>query len=99
MRLPRLARTVKRILYVSSVGSNRVVASMALDGSDRELLYTGPGSAWSANYSLDGKFIVVTATYDGEDQLFLMTADGGNLQQVTRMGGAFATWIPPLIRR
>ena len=96
---PTFSPDGKRILYVSSVGSNRVVASMALDGSDRELLYTGPGSAWSANYSLDGKFIVVTATHDGEDQLFLMTADGGNLQQVTRTGGAFASWIPPLIRR
>jgi len=88
-----------RILYVSAVGGSRVVASMTVDGRERELLYTGPGTAWSANYSPDGRFIVVTATYDGEDQLFLMTADGGNLQQITNSGGAFASWIPPLMRR
>ena len=91
---PTFSPDGKRILYVSSVGSNRVVASMALDGSDRELLYTGPGSAWSANYSLDGKFIVMTATHDGEDQLFLMTADGGNLQQVTRHGRSVCVMDP-----
>lgn len=94
---PTFSPDGKRILYVSVVGGSRVVASMTVDGRERELLYTGPGAAWAANYSPDGRFIVVTATSDGEDQLYLMTADGGNLQQITSSGGAFASWIPPLM--
>ena len=66
---------------------------MNIDGEDRAVLFTGPGSVWSANYSPEGKFIVVTATLDGRDQLFLMDAVGGNIQQITAEGGAYASWI------
>ena len=84
------------ILYITSVAGNRVVASMDLEGAQRKILFTGPGIAWSADYSLDGRYIAVTATYDSEDQLFLMAADGSNLQQITTAGGAYASWIPKI---
>ena len=85
-----------RIVYVTTVGGARALASMDLTGGDRRILYTGPGSVWSANYSPDGRFIAVTATVQGEDQLFLMDAQGLNAQQITSTGGAFASWIPPI---
>ena len=82
-----------RILYVTTIGGVRALASMNIHGEDRAVLFTGPGSVWSANYSPEGKFIVVTATLDGRDQLFLMDAVGGNIQQITAEGGAYASWI------
>ncbi len=85
-----------RILYVTSIGGARALASMNLQGADRDVLYAGPGSVWSANYSPDGRYLVVTATLDGQDQLFLMDAAGANAQQITTSGGAYASWIPPL---
>ena len=91
---PAFSPDSQRVLYVTTVGGARGLASMNLDGEDRRILYTGPGSVWSANYSPDGKFIVVTATLNGDDQLFLMDAEGGNAQQITRDGGAYAAWIP-----
>ncbi|MCY3978997.1 MAG: protein kinase [Chloroflexi bacterium] len=84
----------QRILYVTTIGGASALASMNLEGQDRRILYTGPGSVWSANYSPDGKFIVLTATVNGLDQLFLMDARGGGAQQITASGGAYASWIP-----
>ena len=84
----------QRILYVTTIGGARALASMNLEGQDRRILYTGPGSVWSANYSPDGQFIVLTATVNGLDRLFLMDARGGSAQQITVSGGAYASWIP-----
>ena len=91
---PTFSPDSQRIIYVTTVSGVRSLASMNLEGEDRSILYTGPGSVWSANYSPDGEFIVLTATVNGKDQLFLMDADGGNLQQITSSGGAYASWIP-----
>ncbi len=86
----------QRILYVTTIGGSRALASMNLDGADRNIIYTGPSSVWAASYSRDGQFLVVTATHDGEDQLFLMDAAGGNIQQITTAGGAYASWMPSI---
>ena len=93
---PTFSPDSQRILYVTAVGDAWGLASMNLEGDDRRLLYTGPGRVWSANYSPDGRFIIATANVDGEDQLFLMDADGENAQQITTDGGAYASWIPPI---
>lgn len=86
----------QRILYVTTIGGARALASMNLQGADRHVIYTGPGSVWAASYSPDGDFLVVTATLNGEDQLFIMDAAGGDAQQITTDGGAYASWIPPV---
>ena len=91
---PAFSPDGKRIVYVTTISGARALASMDLAGGDRRILYTGPGSVWSANYSPDGKFIAVTATVRGEDHLFLMDAQGLNVQRITSSGGAFASWIP-----
>ena len=85
-----------RILYVTTIGGARALASMNLQGADRDVVYAGPGSVWAASYSPDGQFLVVTATLDGADQLFLTGAAGGVAQQLTTAGGAYASWIPPV---
>ena len=91
---PTFSPDSQRIIYVTTIGGVRSLASMNLAGENRRILFTGPGSVWSANYSPDGEFIVLTATVNGRDQLFLMDAAGGNLQQITSSGGAYASWIP-----
>ena len=93
---PSFSPDSQRILFVTSIDNHRVLASMTRAGSEQRILYTGPGNVWSASFSPDGNFILVTATHEGEDQLFLMEADGGNVQQITVDGGAYASWIPPI---
>ena len=85
-----------RILYVTTIGGVRALASMDLAGGDRQILYSAPGSVWAASYSPDGHFIVVTATIDGLDQLLIMPAQGGAAQQITTAGGAYASWLEPI---
>ena len=86
----------RRILYVTTIGGARALASMDAAGGDREILYSGPGSVWAGSYSPDGRFIAVTATVDGLDQVFIMEARGGPAQQLTLAGGAYASWLPAL---
>ena len=93
---PAFSPDSQSIVYVTTVGGARALASMNLDGGDRRILYTGPGRVWSASYSPEGRFLVVTATVNGEDQLFLMDAEGGPAEQITTSGGAYASWIPPI---
>ncbi len=93
---PLFSPNGQRILYVTTINGQRVLASMDLAGAERELLFSGPGSVWAASYSPAGEFIVATVTIDGTDQLFLLDAQGGNAQQITTAGGAYAAWLPPL---
>jgi len=85
-----------RILFITTIGDDTAVASMNLEGVDRKVIYDGVGNEWAASYSPDGQFIVVTSSVEGEDQLFLMEADGSNVQQITSAGGAYASWIPEI---
>ncbi|MDE2777835.1 MAG: protein kinase [Chloroflexota bacterium] len=96
---PTFSPDSQRIAFVTTVGGAQALASMNLEGGDRRILYTGPGRVWSANYSADGRFMVVTATVNGDDQLFLMDAAGVNVQQITFSGGAYASWIPQAAAR
>ena len=93
---PTFSPDGQRILYVTTIDGARALASMNLKGEERAILYTGPGRVWAAGYSPDGRYLVVTATRNGEDQLFLMESAGGSPQQITSNGGAYASWIPAI---
>lgn len=85
-----------RILFITTIGDDTAVASMNLEGTERQILYDGIGNEWAASYNPDGQFIVVTSSVEGDDQLFLMESDGSNVQQITSAGGAYAVWIPEI---
>lgn len=91
---PSFSPAGERILFITTVGDDTAVANMNRDGTNREILYDGVGNEWAASYSPDGNYIVVTSTVEGNDQLFLMEADGSDVQQITSSGGAYASWIP-----
>ena len=93
---PTFSPDNQRILYVTTIGGVRALASMNLAGEERQVIFTGPGSVWAASYSPDAKFIVTTVTRNGVDQLVLMDSQGGDQQQITTDGGAYASWIPPV---
>jgi serine/threonine protein kinase/Tol biopolymer transport system component len=93
---PSFSPDGEQILFITTIGDDTAVANMNLEGTDRHILYDGVGNEWAASYSLDGQFIVVTSNVDGQEQLFLMEADGSNVQQITSAGGAYASWIPEI---
>jgi len=86
----------ERILYITYNVENDTyaIAEMNLDGSDKRILFDSDGSDWAASYSPDGEYIIFTSNITDEDQLYLMTADGQEVQQITLIGGSYASWIP-----
>ncbi len=82
------------ILYITYDGGSNAIARMDVDGSNARILYDTSASDWSAAYSPDGQYIVFTSNVSEQDQLYLMTASGNSVQQVTSGGGLFASWIP-----
>ena len=83
-----------KILYVSSRQNGDAIVTMDINGNNKQILYDGPGNEWSANYNPDGSAIVFTSSQGGDDQIYVMTADGGQVRQITTTGGAYASWIP-----
>lgn len=86
----------ERILYITYNLDNQSsgIAEMNLDGSDKRVLFDTDAVEWAASYSPDGEYIIFTSNFTGEDQLFLMTVDGQEVQQITTTGGNYASWIP-----
>jgi serine/threonine protein kinase len=83
------------ILYITfnpETNSN-AIATMDADGDNKRIIFDYAGSEWSANYSPDGQYIIFTSNRTGRDQLYLMTADGRDVQQITSDGGLYASWI------
>lgn len=91
---PSFSPDGERILFITTIGDDTAVASMNIEGSERQILYDGAGNEWAASYSPDGNFIIVTSNLEGDDQLLLMESDGSDVQQITSDGGAYASWIP-----
>jgi TolB protein len=82
------------ILYITYDSGSNAIARMDLDGGNARILYDTSASDWSAAYSPDGQYIVFTSNVSDQDQLYLMTAEGNSVQQITSGGGLFASWIP-----
>ena len=86
----------ERILYITYNLENQSsgIAEMNLDGSNKRVVFDTDAVEWAASYSPNGEYIIFTSNFTGEDQLFLMTADGQEVQQITTTGGNYASWIP-----
>lgn len=82
------------ILYITYTGTSNAIATMSLNGQSQRILYDTDMNEWAASYSPDGLYISFTAEVDGRDQVFLMTAEGTEAQQITSIGGLYASWIP-----
>ncbi len=100
-RSPCYSPDGKTILFLTGgIGDRPAAGGSALgvmnaDGSDARILYDGIGLEWGADYSPDGKYISFTtvAASTGLDEVFVMSADGSNILQVTTTGGQVASWV------
>ncbi len=82
------------ILYSTFDEVGNALATMDINGDNQHIIYDSSGSDWAASYSPDGQYIVVTSNVNGDDQLYLMTAEGRGAQAITSEGGLYASWIP-----
>jgi Tol biopolymer transport system component/tRNA A-37 threonylcarbamoyl transferase component Bud32 len=70
------------------------LARMNPDGSGQEVVFDDDGYEWGASYSPDGQYITFTSDVSGVQQIYVMRADGTDVQQLTSDGGQYASWVP-----
>ncbi len=88
LSLPVLSQT--KLLRFPDVDGDRVVFSYASDlwispasGGTAVRLTAHPGMEVFAKFSPDGKWIAFTGQYDGDEQVYVMPATGGEPKQLT----------------
>ncbi len=88
LALPVLSQT--KLLRFPDVDGERVVFSYASDlwispasGGTAVRLTAHPGMEVFAKFSPDGKWIAFTGQYDGDEQVYMMPASGGEPKQLT----------------
>ena len=66
------------------------------DGQKRVQLTTGPGVDDSPSWSPDGRHLVFSSTADGKSQIYMINADGKDLERITFTGthNSAPTWSP-----
>ena len=66
------------------------------DGQKRVQLTAGPGVDDSPSWSPDGRHIVFSSTADGKSQIYMINADGKDLERITFTGthNSAPTWSP-----
>ena len=67
---------------------------MNVDGSSSKQLTFGYDNAESRTWSPDGQQIAFNSVVNGVGQIFVMNADGTNIQQVTHDSAATPTFVP-----
>lgn len=68
------------------------------DGQKRVQLTTGPGVDDSPSWSPDGRHLVFSSTADGKSQIYMINADGKDLERLTFTGthNSAPAWSPAL---
>jgi len=98
--LPSLAQT--KLLRFPDIHAEKVVFTYAGDlwtapakGGTATRLTAHPGEELFAKFSPDGKWIAFTGQYDGDEQVYVMPATGGEPRQLT----FYPVQVPPLVTR
>ncbi len=100
-RTPMLAPDGAHVVAMGGTWAATRLFVSALDGSQARTITDGSSIAWNSHWSPDGKRIAFTGRNqpDGELAVFVMSADGTERRQVTRIpaeeGGAqWPVWSP-----
>ncbi len=95
---PNVSPDGSSIVYVTDgMSGNNAIGMMDTDGTDSRIVYDGIGDEWGAHFSLDGRQIAFNSNMErnpGDDEIYIINADGSGIQQVTQLGGVFPSFIP-----
>ena len=88
--LPAAASAQTKLLRFPDIHGDKVVFTYASDlwiapvaGGTATRLTAHPGMEVFAKFSPDGKWIAFTGQYDGDEQVYVMPATGGEPRQLT----------------
>jgi TolB protein len=86
MRRPTIAPDGSRVLFSMADAAGQQIYSVNIQGQDRKILTKSSLNHWPA-YSPDGKQIAFGSSRDGDFDLYVMDADGGNVRRLTKSPG------------
>ncbi|MBY0527220.1 MAG: DPP IV N-terminal domain-containing protein [Gemmataceae bacterium] len=86
MRRPTFAPDGSRIVFSIPGNNGQQIHSVNAQGLDRKELTTSALNSWPA-YSADGKYIAFGSNRDGDYDIYVMDAAGGNVRRLTKSPG------------
>lgn len=93
---PSWSRDGKRMLFSSNRGNaspdDYDIWQMNADGSDPKQITRGPEIDTYASWSPDGKSIVTRRVIEGNNEVFVMDADGGHPRNLTNAPATYDGW-------
>jgi TolB protein len=95
IRRPTFHPSGDRIAFAIPSPTGQEIASVNKEGKDRKQVAVGGINSWPA-YSPDGKKIVFCSSRDGDFDLYVADADGGNPKRVIKLPGmqSHPAWSP-----
>lgn len=92
---PQWGKQGEQILYLKQGVVGAALVEMLTDSQEATQLYDGAGFEDTAAYSWDGNFILFSAiSNDNTRNLFLLPRNRLIAEQITRLGGYSAIWLP-----
>ncbi len=93
---PSWSRDGKRILFSSNRGNENAddydIWEMSADGTGLKQITSGPAVDTYASWSPDGKSIVTRRVIDGNNEVFVMKADGTEQKNLTNAPSTYDGW-------
>ncbi len=83
----------QRLLFISGSTDAAEIITLDLNSETGSVLYSGR-DVWGAHFSPDGGFITFNSFLTGNDEVYVMHADGSDVQRVTLDGGMYPSWLP-----
>jgi serine/threonine protein kinase len=85
----------RSIVFISSRFGNDTnpgIFLMNADGSNQRQLFNSSNYEWGARWSGDGQFIIFTQSINNQDNIYMISAEGGSPVLITQRG-SYPAWV------
>lgn len=81
------------IYYLTEGEGRSAIAYMDADGGGSRIVYDGERYEWGITVTADGQRLIFTSNATGQDELYLTTVEGDDVEQLTTDGAMSGSWV------